>query len=377
MKGTGSSPDAALYLPSLAGGGSERVTLTLANGLAERGVSVEILLGRSGGDLQPEVPEGIPVVDLGTRDRLSAVRAVSSYLHRRQPRIIYTAMYRAAPTIVFGALLSRTDTITAVEIENPLGRINRSGGVVRSTLHRIGLTWVLRRADLVLPVSEGVQRDLVNYLPIRVGDMPIIYNPVDVERIVGRSRESLDDPLASVFDSTDGRPVVMGMGRLCPQKDFVTLIRAFHELRRSVDAHLVILGEGEERANLESLITRLNLEEDVHLPGFVQNPYRYLARSGVFGLSSLWEGFGNVLVEALALGVPVVSTDCPGGPSEILGDGRWGRLVPVGDVVPLAEALRKTLAADHEPEPLKDRAEDFSVDAIVPAYLDVFFGGDQ
>jgi len=142
----------------------------------------------------------------------------------------------------------------------------------------------------------------------------------------------------------------LSIGRLTKAKNYSTLIEAFAKVRQQRDVRLAILGNGEERPSLEGLVRRLGLENDVWLPGFVDPPYPYLARASVFVQSSIWEGFPTVIVEALAFGVPVVSTDCPSGPREILENGRFGELVPVGDVEALADAIRRALDVPHDPD---------------------------
>jgi len=165
--------------------------------------------------------------------------------------------------------------------------------------------------------------------------------------------------------------VLLGVGRLVMQKDFPTLIQAFALVRQRCPARLTILGEGEKRPQLEALVRELGLEAEVSLPGFVQNPYAYMARSAVFVLSSAWEGFGNVVAEAMAVGTSVVSTDCQSGPAEILEGGRYGKLVSVGDVAALAEAILATLSQPTDPEVLRQRSRAFSVDLVVDQYLEV------
>lgn len=221
--------------------------------------------------------------------------------------------------------------------------------------------WAYRRADAVVGISHAVSRD-ITYLTGRM-DVVTIHNPIDIETVQEKAREPVVHPW---FD--DAIPVVIGVGRLVPTKDFATLIKAFAELRQKREARLVILGEGPERPALQQLVKDLNLEESVWLPGFMTNPFRYVARSSIFVLSSRWEGFGNVLVEALACGTPVISTDCPGGPSEILEGGKWGHLVPVGDHEALAKAMLDTLNDEVYP-PVKDRAGEFNVDRAVDTYL--------
>ena len=183
-----------------------------------------------------------------------------------------------------------------------------------------------------------------------------------------RDREEVEH---SWFQSGDV-PIVVGVGRLVKQKDFCTLIRAFAIAREERELKLVILGEGPLRKELEKLIRDLNVKNDVWMPGFVSNPYAYMKRSDVFALSSRWEGLGVVVIEAIALGVQVVSTDCHSGPAEILDNGRYGKLVPVADVHAFANALLHTLSNSVEKTMLYERAKDFSPEKIVPQYLGIF-----
>jgi glycosyltransferase involved in cell wall biosynthesis len=193
----------------------------------------------------------------------------------------------------------------------------------------------------------------------------VIYNPVITPELFAKAEEPLDHPWFRPGEP----PVVLGVGRLTQAKDFPTLIRAFALVRKERPARLMILGEGEERPKLEALVRELGLEEDVALPGFVGNPYKYIARAGVFVLSSAWEGLPTTLVEALALGTPVVSTNCKSGPEEILEEGRWGRLVPVGNIEELAKAIGESLSM---PRLLNGGALDrFRVDIVVDRYLEV------
>jgi glycosyltransferase involved in cell wall biosynthesis len=167
--------------------------------------------------------------------------------------------------------------------------------------------------------------------------------------------------------------VILSVGRLSAEKDYPTLLRAFALLQNQVPARLILLGEGGQRAGLERLASELGIGATVSLPGFVRNPFAYMARARVFVLSSLFEGFGNVLVEALACGCQVVSTHCPGGPGEILDRGRYGRLVPVGDHAALARAILEAIAEPMDTEALRRRADDFSVERAARRHLDALF----
>jgi len=198
----------------------------------------------------------------------------------------------------------------------------------------------------------------------------VIYNPVLTPQIPSMAAMPLDHPWFAPGEP----PVILGAGRLRREKDFASLIRAFARLRTQRPVRLVILGEGEERAALEALVQVLGIESVVSLPGFVENPFTYMSKATVFVISSVWEGFGNVLVEAMACGMPVVSTDCPSGPSEILEYGRYGPLVPVGDIEALAEAIGLTLENPIDAETLQRRAGNFSIDNIPDQYLDILHG---
>jgi glycosyltransferase involved in cell wall biosynthesis len=223
-------------------------------------------------------------------------------------------------------------------------------------------------ADHVIAVSKGVARDLSDRSGLAPDRIKTIYNPVFTPEIWKRAEEA---PEHRWF--CEEIPVVLAVGKLKKQKDFATLIRAFARLRARRPVRLVILGEGPEREALRSLVTRLRVERDVDLLGFRENPFSLMRRASVFALSSAWEGFGNVLVEAMACGAPVVSTRCPSGPEEILDDGRYGRLVPVGDPGAFCDALEATIDVAPDRSILQRRAQVFSRDTSVRHYEALLF----
>jgi glycosyltransferase involved in cell wall biosynthesis len=219
-------------------------------------------------------------------------------------------------------------------------------------------------ADAVVARSKGVAEDLVQNMKVPRERVHVIYNPTDPE-IEAKAQEPFEHP----WFKNSKIPVILCVARLAPEKDLPTLIRAFSVVRKERPAKLAILGEGSERAKLEALVKELGLEGDVWMPGFVDNPFKFMKRATVFALSSKFEGFGMVIAEALAVGTPVVSTDCPSGPAEILGGGKWGKLVPVGDHEKLAEAILETIENPPDREKLKERGRDFSLDRIGQQYL--------
>jgi glycosyltransferase involved in cell wall biosynthesis len=231
-----------------------------------------------------------------------------------------------------------------------------------------------RRADAVVAVSKGVARDIAKYLDLNEDHVKAIYNPIETKEIESLSQESIDHPW---FDS-GGVPVILGVGRFVAQKDFPLLLRAFARVRKEREARLILLGgddsaadQRQHRRELSELATRLGIKQDFDMPGFRVNPYPYLRRASVFVLSSRYEGFGNVLVEAMLCGCPVVSTNCPSGPAEILCDGKYGMLVPVGDERRLADAICETLDVTASKSVLQSRGREFSVENAVKRYRKV------
>jgi glycosyltransferase involved in cell wall biosynthesis len=225
-------------------------------------------------------------------------------------------------------------------------------------------------ADGIVSVSNGVGDDVSLLTGIPREQITTIYNPIMANEILEKSHGPLDHP----WFVPNATPVILGVGRLVPQKDFPCLLRAFRHVRSVRSAKLVILGEGRLRDELEALATTLGISQDVSMPGFSENPYAFMARASVLALSSAWEGFGNVIGEALACGCPVVSTDCPSGPAEVLKNGAYGTLVPVGNDKALADAILAVLDKPSERERLRARASEFNLDIISEAYLQLLLG---
>jgi glycosyltransferase involved in cell wall biosynthesis len=221
------------------------------------------------------------------------------------------------------------------------------------------------RADGIVAVSASVADELSRIANLPRERVKVIHNPIDLGRVAAAAAEEVDDPWFRPGEP----PVIVAAGRLHPQKDYLTMLRAFVRVRAERNTRLVILGEGRERRSLETLIGELGVGDDVRLLGFQKNSYFHMARAAAFVMSSAWERFPNVLIEALACGCPIVSTDCPSGPSELLDGGNYGRLVPVGNEAALAKAILETLDSPHEPRRRQRRAEEFSIDKIADKYL--------
>ena len=219
-------------------------------------------------------------------------------------------------------------------------------------------------------VSQGVANSIVNHIPEVQNKVVTILNPIP-HNVTSLSQQSINHKWLSSEPRNESNTfpkIILAAGRLIEQKNFLMLIRAFAEVRSQLDVRLILLGDGPQREKICELINSLNIEEAVSMPGWVDNPYSFMASADLFVMSSSWEGCPNVLLEALACGCPVVSTDCPSGPSEILEHGRWGRLVPVNDQTALAEAIIATLEDDTNQDALRQRAAQFSPENMIEKF---------
>ena len=357
----------ALYIPSMNGGGAERVMLALANGLAEKDILVDLVLNKMDGTYLKHASEKVNVVSLESSRALHSILPLAKYLRKEKPDVILSAMNYVNIVTVLAQLASGSNSKVVLSEHGNLTESKKNFGRVKNLIITSLMTWAYKRPHAIVAVSGGVADALSNELKIDRNKITTIYNPIFSEDLVKRAQESILHP----WIKKTSKSFILSAGRLTKAKDFETLILAFKEVRKNKDCNLIILGEGELRYKLEKLIKGLNLEDYVQLLGFVDNPYAWMSKAELFVLSSIQEGFGNVIVEAMACGTPVVSTDCPSGPSEILEDGRWGELVPPSNVELLAKAIIKSLDNPNKKD-IKDRAAFFSVDNAVDQYFNIF-----
>ncbi len=337
----------ALFLPDLGGGGAERVFALLAGGLAARGVETEVVLVSAEGPHLAAVQAVVPVIDLHRSATRYSLLPLARYLRRRRPDVLVTALDHANIVAVCARSLAHVQTAVVVTHHLAVADVATSSSPRKARLWSGLRARFYPWADAIVAVSRDAATDLARDLDLPRERVDVILNPVITTDLVVRGAVPIEHPwLAAGMP-----PVLMGIGRLERQKDFPTLIRAFALLRQERPARLMILGEGTGRDELEALVRELGVTGDVAMPGFVNNPYAYLKRAATFVLSSIYEGLPTVLIEALALGTPVVSTDCKSGPREILEDGQLGRLVPIRDPEALAAAIAATLDEPHAPVP--------------------------
>ena len=360
----------ALFTSTLGGGGAERVLVNLASALAAHGHRAELVLSSAAGPYRDQVPASVPVVDLCASRTIYAVPHLARYLAHARPAALLSALDTANVTALAARALARVPTRVVVSIHSPL-RVQAAGavGFVDRWVPRL-TRWTYAAADAVVAVSKGVGDELAAGTRIPPQRIRVIYNPVVTSSLLAKAEAPLDHP----WFVPGGPPVFLGVGRLTPQKDFDTLVRAFARVRALRPARLLVLGEGELRPALEARVRTLGIGDDASLPGFVANPYAYLSRAGAFVLSSAWEALPTVLIEALACGTPVVSTRCRFGPDEILEGGLHGPLVPVGDDEALAKAMLAVLERPPSREVLRRRADAFSDEACLADYLEVLLG---
>lgn len=350
----------SILLPDLRGGGVERVRLVLAREFIERGHAVDFVLMQQRGELLGEVPTGARIIDLATPRLRNVLRPLSRYLRRERPDALLAAMWPLTGIAPVAARLAGVQT-TILASEHIDFRMTPSLNT--------SVTWITKKfgclayeqCDAVVAVSAGVADSISAVTGFPRDRVHVIHNPIKL-------------PNANIRRSPankwcHGQPKILTVGTLKSQKNHGLLLHAFSAIRRWPNATLTIVGDGPLRLELQQLAARLGISARVNFAGFHVNPNPFYASADLFVLSSDYEGFANVIVEALAHGVPVVSTDCPSGPSEILHQGRYGRLVPVGDAEALTCAMESALSSEHDPGVLRRRAEDFAPHIAAQKYL--------
>ncbi|WP_295543093.1 glycosyltransferase [uncultured Thiohalocapsa sp.] len=351
-------------------GGVERMLVNLLHGLTALGRDVDLLTIRTTSPHLDDLPPAVRRIDLGARHSLGAAGALARHLRAQRPPVLLAAKDRAGRAAVLARRLAGVPTPIVMRLgtnlsaalagRHPLARRLRAATVRRS--------W--RHIEHIVAVSAGVASDtaaVAHYPPARIS---VIRNPVITPQLSAQAALPCPHPwLTAAAQHT--APVILGAGRLERQKDFPTLLRAFAQLRATRPCRLVLLGDGAWRARLLAAAEALGVAADLDLPGFQANPYPFLANARLFVLSSAWEGSPNVLTEAMALGTPVVATDCPSGPREILADGRFGPLVQVGDAAAMAEAMARVLADPPPSATLRGAVSRYRADVSAAAYAGV------
>lgn len=366
-----------IIIHSLKGGGAERVVVNLLKGLSRRDFSITLLLYE--GIFDYLLPENAEVITLDIRSSRNILKTTRGFILK----IISIArlIKKNKPDIVF-SLLSDTNVITilarslsGVHSKVIVSERNHPTLSLKNDLYG-GITKFLMRycypkAERIIAISQGIKKDLLENFNLPGGKIEVIYNPVDIAEIERLSAEEINHPWFN-----DELPIIISIGRLTKQKGHSYLIKVFSIVRQSLPCRLIIIGTGEEEETLVNMVNALGLKNDVEFLGFQRNPFKYMARSSLFISASRYEGFGNVLVEAMALGLPVISTDCPSGPAEIIEHGKNGILVPTENEGRLERTILNLLTNDELRRKLsseaKIRAQYFALNKRVEQYSDVF-----
>lgn len=341
--------------------------VNLIRGFVDLGQRVELVLVKAQGPHLERLPREVHQIRLAGGHTLVAAPALAQYLRDRRPPVLLAAKDRAGRTAVLARAMARTATPIVLRLGTNLSTAMAERGAFQRWLRYLPIRALYPRIERIVAVSEGVAEDTARIARLPRRSITVIRNPVITPELTAQAAEPCPHP----WLRDERVPVILGAGRLQRQKDFPTLIRAFARLRSQRNCRLLILGEGRGRAGLEGLIQGLGLTGEAALAGYQANPYPFLARASLFVLSSAWEGSPNVLTEAMALGIPVVSTDCPSGPSEILGGGRFGPLVPVGDAEALGTAMAETLDHALPPDTLRSAVSEYEQGHSARRYLEV------
>lgn len=355
-------------LPDLSGGGAERAVVNLLNPLSARGYKLTLVVGVRQGAYLADVPPGIELISLDRQRSFQRLIPLIRVLRQRRPDVLISTLQQNNVLAIWARLLSGTRTRVILRQGTPLTA--RQTGPVASKLDR-AISGLYRfsypMADALIATSRGVADDLVKNVSVAREKIALIFNGVISPGFYDRSMEDVSHP----FFANGGPPVFLGVGRLSPEKGFTTLVDAFALFRKTAPARLVFLGEGPSRPELEARCASLGIANDVAFLGFQRNPYAYMRRATALVASSLYEGFGNVLAEALALGTFTISTNCPGGPADILDRGRFGLLVPVGDAAAMADAMRRAARQETSFPGQKEWAQQFTAEHAADRYANV------
>ena len=368
-----------ILIPSLEKGGIERSMSRLSKGLLDRGWDVSVISEKPSKESISYFDERVKLLSLGSSfinqnsniifsifKNILYYFKVKKYIKKYSPDVLL-AVKNIPVSIFLKIILKNKFKLIIREAVNP----KYSSITQRSLLSRIFVNNLKKllypKADNIIAISEGVKQSLVKNFNLDSSKIQTIYNPSADEKILSLAKEDIDRDLIS------NRPLIVSIGRLTKQKDHITLLKAFNKIHSNIDCNLYIIGEGSERRNLEKFIKNNNIDNKVKLLGYQNNPWKFLSKSNLFVLSSIWEGFGNVIVESMLIGIPVISSDCPSGPREILNNGKSGKLFQVGDYNHLANIIEEIISSDNSEliNYAKLRSKDFTIEKITQEYQKV------
>jgi len=341
-------PKVALHITSLQQGGAERITINLAEGLAERGLNIDLLYCQQGTFPKEEMPKNVNFIHLKASNSVKSVSLLKNYLTKSRPAILLSALHQPSVASIIARSRSKTNTKIVVAIHNTVSQEVKFATNWRRKVMPIFARKLYPLADGIICVSKTAADDASQYLSLPRNRIEAIYNPVVTQSLMFKIAEESNN---NWLDDQSEYPTFIAVGRLNNEKNFEMMLKALQIVNQTKKARLIILGEGPDRPKLESLVKSFGLEEVVDLAGFMQNPYTFIRKARAILLTSHHEGLPTVLIEALAAGTPIISVDCPSGPREILDGGGYGRLVTSLKPEAFSQAILDELGQARIPPP--------------------------
>jgi glycosyltransferase involved in cell wall biosynthesis len=354
-------------MPSLDGGGMEKMMINLSKSLLRLGVEVNFVLMNKKGDYDGSIKEEVKVVNFDVKNMVSSVPYLAEYIKNKRPEKIMSVGRASNITLLLASKIAKHNLEKVISLRNI---VNEGRNKWKDLIYKYLIKITYGGADKYIPISYGVYEDHKSIVDISKDKTNVIYNPVFSKKIVSKSKKKVKHKW---FNGEE--KIILSAGRLCRQKNFELLVKSFSKVCKDIESKLVILGKGEKRKDIIRTASKKNVRDKVDLIGFVSNPYKYMAKADLFVLPSRWEGFGNVIVEAMAVGTSIVATNCPGGPAEILEKGKWGDLVPTNSPKAMANAIVDNLRNPQNEDDLVRRAKNFCIDKIAPEYEQFLFRG--
>ena len=358
------SKHVTFILPNLACGGAEKMVINLANYFCKKNIRVDLILLQKKGEFLKNLSKDVKIINLNSNRALFSIYPLIKYLRSCKPDFLISTLNHINIVALISVFLSFKKTKIIIRSVNTFSINLKNLSKSKQIIQKFSALILYRFAHYVIANSKQSADDLAKILKLNRNKIKVIYNPTITPNIYKKIEEHVSHPWLNNEQIT-----IIGVGRLEKVKNFTNLIKVIKILKDKIDIKLIILGEGSERKNLERLVTKLDLEDSVDLFGFTENPYSFVNKADIFVLSSNSEGLPNALIEAMACGTPVISTNCPSGPSEILDGGKFGKLVPVNNPEALAKAVIETLNNPVESSELKKRANFFSVENSANKYL--------
>ncbi len=361
-------PKIACFFATSGHSGVDRAMKHLIPAILNRGYQIDLLHVRKHGPYIDEDLPGLNIIDLGSKHVYPSLPAVVRYLKRERPVVMLSDKDRVNRTAIIAKWLAGVDTRLVLSSGTTISIDLASRGWFDRWLQRNSMGKLYPYADNVIVTSKGVADDMAEYTGLSRDRINVVPSPVVSASLFEDEQSRPDHPWFQPGEP----PVILGVGELCYRKDFATVIRAFAEVRKQRECRLVILGKGNKHDELLAIAAELDVADNVDLVGFQPNPYAFMQHAALFAFASLWEGLGFVVIESLAVGTPVVSTDCPSGPREILQDGKYGSLVDLGDDRAMAREIIKTLDNPLPKQVLQEAALPYEIEASTTAYLASF-----